>query len=75
MIAALVPIYGITLASRSRTSPTSPAKPIATAYAAFGVVFGLGILLGPVTGGFLVHFGYGLRQKRRIGKVRVPRVL
>ncbi len=30
------------------------------AYAAFGVVFGLGIVLGPVTGGFLVHFGYGV---------------
>jgi len=30
------------------------------AYAAFGAVFGLGIVLGPVTGGFLVHFGFGL---------------
>jgi MFS family permease len=28
------------------------------AYAAFGVVFGIGIVLGPVTGGFLVHFGF-----------------
>jgi len=28
------------------------------AYAVFGAVFGLGIVLGPVTGGFLVHFGY-----------------
>jgi MFS family permease len=28
------------------------------AYAAFGVVFGVGIVLGPVTGGFLVHWGY-----------------
>src|SRR6201996_1935505 len=28
------------------------------AYAAFGAVFGLGIVLGPVTGGFLVHYGY-----------------
>jgi MFS family permease len=28
------------------------------AYAAFGVVFGIGIVLGPVTGGFLVRFGF-----------------
>jgi MFS family permease len=28
------------------------------AYAAFGVVFGIGIVLGPVTGGFLVQFGF-----------------
>ncbi len=27
------------------------------AYAAFGVVFGIGIVLGPVTGGFLIRFG------------------
>jgi DHA1 family tetracycline resistance protein-like MFS transporter len=30
-----------------------------SAYAVFGVVFGLGIVLGPVTGGFLVHYGFG----------------
>lgn len=28
------------------------------AYAAFGVVFGIGIVVGPVLGGFLVRFGY-----------------
>jgi DHA1 family tetracycline resistance protein-like MFS transporter len=30
------------------------------AFAAFGAVFGLGIVLGPITGGFLVHYGYGV---------------
>jgi MFS transporter, DHA1 family, tetracycline resistance protein len=30
------------------------------AFAVFGAVFGLGIVLGPVTGGFLIHFGYGV---------------
>jgi DHA1 family tetracycline resistance protein-like MFS transporter len=30
------------------------------AYAIFGVVFGLGIVLGPVTGGFLIHYGFGV---------------
>ena len=28
------------------------------AFAAFGVVFGIGIVLGPITGGFLVQFGF-----------------
>ena len=30
------------------------------AYAIFGAVFGLGIVLGPVTGGFLVHYGFAV---------------
>ena len=30
------------------------------AFALFGAVFGLGIVLGPITGGFLVHYGYGV---------------
>ena len=30
------------------------------AYAAFGVIFGLGIVVGPITGGFLVHYGYAV---------------
>ena len=28
------------------------------AFAAFGVIFGIGIVLGPVAGGFLVHYGF-----------------
>lgn len=30
------------------------------AYALFGVLFGLGIVLGPVIGGFLIRFGFGI---------------
>ena len=32
----------------------------ARAYAAFGVVFGIGIVLGPVAGGLLVHYGFSM---------------
>ncbi|HXF34448.1 MAG TPA: MFS transporter [Candidatus Acidoferrales bacterium] len=30
------------------------------AYAAYGGIFGLGFIVGPIAGGFLVHFGFGV---------------
>ncbi len=46
--------------TQSYIADVTPERYRDRAYAAFGVVFGLGIVLGPVTGGFLVHFGYGV---------------
>jgi MFS family permease len=51
---------GIAGVTQSYIADVTPERYRDRAYAAFGVVFGLGIVLGPVTGGFLVHFGYGV---------------
>jgi DHA1 family tetracycline resistance protein-like MFS transporter len=46
--------------TQSYIADVTPERYRDRAYAAFGVVFGVGIVLGPVAGGFLVHFGYGV---------------
>jgi MFS transporter, DHA1 family, tetracycline resistance protein len=46
--------------TQSYIADVTPEKYRDRAYAAFGVMFGLGIVLGPVTGGFLVHYGFAL---------------
>jgi DHA1 family tetracycline resistance protein-like MFS transporter len=45
--------------TQSYIADVTPERYRDRAFAAFGAVFGLGIVLGPVTGGFLVHYGYG----------------
>jgi DHA1 family tetracycline resistance protein-like MFS transporter len=44
--------------SQSYIADVTPPEYRERAYALFGAVFGIGIVLGPLTGGFLVHSGY-----------------
>jgi len=44
--------------TQSYIADVTPQRYRDRAYAVFGAMFGLGIVLGPVTGGFLVRFGF-----------------
>ncbi len=46
--------------TQSYIADVTPERDRNRAYALFGVLFGIGIVLGPVLGGFLIRFGFGV---------------